>query len=172
MTVVPPAVSSVNIKGMASDELFRLADLAEIANVTPRTVRYYIAQGLLPSPGRLGAGTRYGAEHLARLRLIKKLQDQRLPLADIRHRLDTLSGEQITELAESRVAFPARSASPVAGAARPAPEARNMASRSQWERIVLSPDIELHVRRSRTSATDRRVERLIADARKLIVIDE
>ena len=71
-----------------TDESFRLQDLADAAGVTPRTVRYYIAQGLLPSPGRLGANTRYGREHLERLRLIRRLQDQGLPLAEIRDRVD------------------------------------------------------------------------------------
>jgi DNA-binding transcriptional MerR regulator len=153
---------------MASDELFKLADLAEIAGVTPRTVRYYIAQGLLPSPGRLGPGTRYGAEHLARLRLIKKLQDQHLPLADIRHRLDTLSDEELTELADSRVAVPAIPRNSTMAAARLPADDPKTAERSHWERIILSPDIELHVRRSRTSTINRRVDRLITFARKLI----
>ena len=32
------------------DDPYSLADLARLAGVTPRTVRYYVAQGLLPSP--------------------------------------------------------------------------------------------------------------------------
>src|SRR5690606_39638146 len=43
---------------------------------------------LLPSPGRLGANTRYGREHLDRLHLIRTLQDQGLSLAEIRDRLE------------------------------------------------------------------------------------
>jgi hypothetical protein len=39
--------------------------------------------------------------------------------------------------------------------------------RSQWERIVLEPDVELHVRRPLTRHQNKRVERLIAFAREL-----
>ena len=32
------------------DDPYSLSDLARLADVTPRTVRYYVALGLLPSP--------------------------------------------------------------------------------------------------------------------------
>jgi DNA-binding transcriptional MerR regulator len=76
-----------------------LADLARLADVTPRTIRYYIAQGLLPSPEGSGPAARYGEGHLARLRLIRKLQRQHLPLAEIRARLEVLPDEQVVALA-------------------------------------------------------------------------
>ena len=50
---------------------YSLTQLAKLADVTPRTIRYYISQGLLPSPGQQGPGTQYSDEHLERLRLIK-----------------------------------------------------------------------------------------------------
>ena len=39
--------------------------------------------------------------------------------------------------------------------------------RSQWERVSLTPDIELHVRRPLTRHQNRRVDRLVAIAREL-----
>ena len=74
-------------------------ELADLAGVTPRTVRYYLAQGLLPAVGQGGPGSRYGSDHLARLRLIRRLQGEHLPLAEIRRRLDALDDGQIRELA-------------------------------------------------------------------------
>lgn len=64
-----------------------LIRLAELAEVTPRTVRYYIAQGLLPAPEGAGVAATYGDDHLRRLRQIKELQAQHLPLAEIRSRI-------------------------------------------------------------------------------------
>ena len=42
------------------DDPYSLADLARLADVTPRTVRYYIAQGLLQSPEAAGRATARG----------------------------------------------------------------------------------------------------------------
>ena len=42
---------------MPTENDYSLQDLADLAAVTPRTIRYYVAQGLLPSPGRGGPGT-------------------------------------------------------------------------------------------------------------------
>lgn len=80
-----------------TDITFDLNDLCEQCDVTPRTIRYYIQQGLLPSPG-LGGGARYGPGHLARLRVIRKLQRDHLPLAEIRRGLEGLDDEALQAL--------------------------------------------------------------------------
>src|ERR671913_1542688 len=81
-------------RSVMPDDPYTLIDLARLADVTPRTVRYYVAQGLLPSPEAAGPATRYGEAHLARLRLIKRLQRDHLPLAEIRLRLERLCGDE------------------------------------------------------------------------------
>src|SRR3712207_6391650 len=78
-------------------ESFDLNELSEAAGVTPRTVRYYVQQGLLPSPGTRGPGTRYERAHLDRLQLIRRLQRQHLPLAEIRRRLEALGDDGVRE---------------------------------------------------------------------------
>jgi hypothetical protein len=58
----------------------------------------------------------------------------------------------------------------LANRSAPAPEPSHSPSepsRSQWDRITLTPDIELHVRRPLTRHHNRRVDRLVATARKL-----
>jgi len=60
-----------------------LAELAAKAGMTRRTVRYYIARGLLPGPAGAGRGARYGAGHLERLLEIRRLQDRGLTLDEI-----------------------------------------------------------------------------------------
>jgi DNA-binding transcriptional MerR regulator len=76
-----------------------LSDLVALTGLSPRTIRYYITEGLVPSPGREGAGTRYPDSTLARLRVIGSLKDAHLSLAEIRSHLHELSGDELTELA-------------------------------------------------------------------------
>ena len=59
---------------------YSLAELCDLADVTPRTVRYYVQQGLLRSPDVAGPQTRYEEGHLWRLRSIRQLQREHLPL--------------------------------------------------------------------------------------------
>jgi DNA-binding transcriptional MerR regulator len=86
---------------------YSLTELAGLAGVTPRTVRYYVAQGLLPSPGTSGPGAKYDDGHLDRLRLIRKLQREHLPLAEIRQRLAGLDDETVATLADEPTNTPA-----------------------------------------------------------------
>ena len=79
-------------------ESFDLSELSVAAGVTPRTIRYYVQQGLLPSPGTRGPGTRYDRAHLDRLQLIRRLQREHLPLAEIRKRLEALDDEGVRDL--------------------------------------------------------------------------
>jgi DNA-binding transcriptional MerR regulator len=76
---------------------FDLAELAAAADVTPRTVRYYVQQGLLPAPAARGPGTRYERGYLDRLQLIRRLQREHLPLAEIRKRLDALDDDGVRD---------------------------------------------------------------------------
>jgi len=219
---------------MAVDERYSVTELADLAGVTPRTVRYYLAQGLLPSVGHSGPGSKYDSGHLDRLRLIRRLQAEHLPLAEIRRRLDDLDDDEIRELAGGREPAPppdsaldylrsvlgssetvrptvpsipthpapppllrsqpalrlrhlaemlAPSAAPSAPVGRPdewhgsAPAMATPAAavrpieRSQWERIVLAPDIELHIRRPLARAQNKQVDRLVTIARELLEED-
>jgi DNA-binding transcriptional MerR regulator len=74
-------------EGQAAGEMLTLSELTRAAGVSIRTVRYYIAEGLLPPP--IGAGPRaaYTRGHLDRLRLIARLKDAYLPLKEIRRHL-------------------------------------------------------------------------------------
>jgi DNA-binding transcriptional MerR regulator len=157
-------------------------ELAERARVSVRTVRYYIQQGLLPRQGQTGPGVRYGEDYLSRLRLIRRLQAQHLPLVEIRKQLGSLSDPEM----EAALNAPQSSAidyvrsltgtSPgvVRASSEPrfAPSinlraGRGQEERSHWERIALTEDIELHVRRPLSRHANRRVERLLELARRI-----
>ena len=77
---------------------FDITELCERADVTPRTVHFYVQQGLLPPAGSPGPGARYSEAHVARIKLIRLLQKQHLPLAEIARRTKGLSDEQIAAL--------------------------------------------------------------------------
>jgi len=66
---------------------YRVEQLAAAAGVRVDTVRYYQAQGLLPAPRRAGRHVVYGERHLARLKKIRELQRDGLPLAVIKRML-------------------------------------------------------------------------------------
>ena len=91
---------------MPPDSEYSLQDLVDLAGVTPRTIRYYIVQGLLPSPGKAGPGAIYTDGHLNRLRLIKRLQREHLPLAEIRSRLAALDDATVATLVETPASEP------------------------------------------------------------------
>ncbi len=58
-------------------------------------MRHYIQQGLLPGPNHPGPGARCGEGSLARLRAVRALRRDHLPLAEIRRRLAALSDAEV-----------------------------------------------------------------------------
>lgn len=67
----------------------RIGELAERAEVTPRTVRYYESVGLIPPGEREGKGQHYYTEEtVARLRKIDQLKQLGLTLEEIRDVID------------------------------------------------------------------------------------
>jgi DNA-binding transcriptional MerR regulator len=83
-------------------ELLTIEELAERSGVSIRTIRFYITEGLLPSPLMRGRNAAYTAEALYRLILIQRLKDAHLPLKEIRNQLDALTPERIRQLAEEQ----------------------------------------------------------------------
>jgi DNA-binding transcriptional MerR regulator len=68
---------------VAVNEPMTLAEVAEASGLPARTIRFYIARGLLSGPVKAGRSAAYTAEHLARLDRIKRLQAKGRTLADI-----------------------------------------------------------------------------------------
>jgi DNA-binding transcriptional MerR regulator len=179
-----------------------LLELAKAAGVTPRTIRYYVQQGLLPSPGR-GPGSKYDRNLVERLQLIKLLQRQHLPLAEIRRRLEEISEEGVREqlggppelpLSDSALSYVhaalsttgeslAAAAVPLRRAApQPAMQeqgqpydtttpAKWQVTQSTWERIRLTRDVELNIRRPLSREQNKQVDELIDTARKIFSED-
>ncbi|MGB5892294.1 MAG: MerR family transcriptional regulator [Thermoanaerobaculia bacterium] len=106
---------------MTTDKRYTVGELAELGGVSRRTVRYYVQEGLIPTPLGVGRGAHYGPEHLEQLLRVKSMQERGLSLEEIRQEpLDR----------------------------GPAPKARQIARlvpRSQWVRLELLPGVELHI---------------------------
>src|SRR5215467_3776280 len=79
---------------------FDITELCERADVTPRTVHFYVQQGLLPPAGSPGPGARYGQGHVSRIKLIRLLQREHLPLAEIAKRIKSLTDDQVDALVD------------------------------------------------------------------------
>lgn len=106
------------------EDRYSLSDLTELAGVSARTVRYYIAEGLLPPPALAGSRSYYTDAHRDRLQLIGLLKDAYLPLKEIRRRLAGLSDDDVrVALVEAGVSTPmgVASAAPAAFGPRSAP---------------------------------------------------
>lgn len=83
---------------MMMQQEYLIQDLADLAEVSPRTIRYYTQEGILPEPINRGKFAYYTEEHLDRLALIRHLKDTYLPLKEIRQMMASLSWAEVRDL--------------------------------------------------------------------------
>ena len=100
-----------------------------------RTVRYYVQEGLLPSPLGVGRGRHNDQLHLDRLLRVKALQEAGRSLDEIRALAQTPA--RPSTLLETAPGFPA--------ALTAASSLPLTIRRSTWRRLELAPGVELHV---------------------------
>lgn len=79
------------------DGLRTVDELAAEAGLTVRTTRYYASLGLLPPPTKRGRMAWYDDAHLARLEMIRALQDHGFTLQAIERYLASLPGDAAIE---------------------------------------------------------------------------
>lgn len=183
---------------MSMEQDYTIGELADLAGVTPRTIRYYISIGLLPAPAQVGPRSTYGRGVLQRLRLIRRLQEDHLPLGEIGTRMaglddaavdSALAADQVTpsdsaieyirRLRTGQVGPPSATDQPRALAKTLsvpiAPQPRvdpGAIQRTQWERVALSENVELHIRRPLGRLDNKRVERLVRLGREILEEDQ
>ncbi len=180
---------------MADSSRFTISELAEAAGTTPRTVRYYTAEGLLPPPDSRGRFAIYSTDHLDILVLINRLKQAFQPLNAIRERLNGLKAADIRSIlsraegrppAESLNDLLVESAELIRGRKAKAQRAQNPQDQSSrytemsvsgelsefssevWERTILAPGIELQVRLPLAIGIEARLAELIARAHELL----
>ena len=98
---------------MSRDGLLKMAELSEQSGVSPATIKHYLREGLLGEGDEIVKTSRnmayYPPEFVARLRLIKRLQEERyMPLKVIREVLDDGDGllEAMVEMQTSGERIP------------------------------------------------------------------
>ena len=83
-------------------EHLSVEQFAERLGMSVRTVRFYAGRGLLPPPRREGRQGYYGADHIARLELVRELQSHGFTLSAIEGYLENIpsdaSPEQVTPM--------------------------------------------------------------------------
>lgn len=120
----------------ASAEQFSIDELSSLAGVTPRTVRYYIAENLVSRPQGEKRGAYYERRHLEQLLLIRRWTEAGVSL------------ERVREL--------------IAGAPEdPAPRAAAPGSVQVWSRVTLVDGLELHVEPGRSGLAPDQLRALV-----------
>jgi DNA-binding transcriptional MerR regulator len=187
---------------------YSINELARKADVSVRTIRFYINEGLLPAAQMRGRYAVYTEEYLDRLELIRRLKDSFLPLKEIRATLMSLSWEEVrATLADLRQQdaglAPSPSASQKQAAGRQIRESRSSAldyisdlltstpanrplppraaapnqsappapppstGQETWQRVILAPGVELHLRQPLPQEDQPKIEALIRLGNKL-----
>jgi DNA-binding transcriptional MerR regulator len=135
--------------------------LATQAGVTDRTVRGYLELGILLPSAFKGRRTRYGAEHLARLRAIVALRKEGLGLDAIRLRLTTLAPADLE-------AYLQPSPAPLDAHTAIAASSTELPTSAPWHRIALSAGVEIHIRADVGPAVRNAVQQVVE---QLVVAD-
>lgn len=129
---------------MDDPERIGIDELADRGGVSRRTVRYYVQEGLLPTPLGVGRGRHYDRSHLERLLQVKALQEAGRSLDEIRSSLEAHEGR--AQAWATRLPQPSPAAVP----------------RSVWRRLQLAPGVELHVSQDITLPAPGRLDELSA----------
>lgn len=170
-----------------SDRSYLIHELAEITGVSLRTIRFYIEKGLLPEPPVKGRYAAYSDEYVDRIKLIRLLKNQRLPLDEIREQIAGLSHDEVREalkrVDDRRAAGPQK---PLPGVKRETGLIREvndyLNSRRPvgvkplfhgkvWERVIIGPGIELHIHRTVDARQIRKIQEIIDFARRKLKED-
>lgn len=151
-----------------------MAELARRSGVTRETIHFYLREGLLPRPEKGGRTVAYyGDAHLERLRLIRRLREEKyLPIAVIRRLLESPAAERdVDVLADVLHLIPpedeaARAPSPDALAEAEARRLLGPTTAAQKARATISDPAERRVLRVVDEALG-----LEAEARRLTLED-
>ena len=118
---------------MNESKTFTLDEIAALAELPRRTVRYYIQSGLIDRPQGVGKGAYYTQSHVEQLLLVRKWQ------------LAGLSLERIGELLKQQAAGPLP------------PTPRRAGTVEVWSHLVISDGVELNLEPSRAGLSPEQI---------------
>ncbi len=120
----------------STSQRYAIDELSTLAGVTPRTVRYYIAQGLVDRPAGEKRGAHYLPRHLEQLLLIRRWTEAGLSL------------DRIRELIAGAPQDPPRRAAPPG-------------SVEVWSRMTLADGLEVQVEPGRAGLSPEQMRALV-----------
>lgn len=180
--------------GDEAEATMSIAELAEQAGVTSRTIRYYVAEGVLPPPSGRGQRRAYGPEHFRLLGAIREWKAQYLPLHEIRKRLaSTANGPAHAPVVVANVPAAAvataqpssmapsfRVAASVVGASQQEPPVGfgpppatgrielHEPPETVWHRVNIASGVEIHYRDTDNPRLAAAIKRLLHEAGDII----
>jgi len=86
-------MSAAPREALEQPALLTLEELTERVDMSVRNVRFYTSKGLVPPPLRQGRSGYYSADHVARLELVRALQDHGFTLSAIKGYIDRIPGD-------------------------------------------------------------------------------
>ena len=117
---------------------YSIDEISTLAGMTPRTVRYYIAEGLLDRPEGERRGAHYLPRHLEQLLQIRRWTEAGLSLERIReHRAGALED--------------------------PPPRPLRTGAVEVWSRVMLADGLELHLEPTRAGLSPEQVRTLVGE---------
>ena len=139
---------------MTSAARYAIGDLARLAGVSRRTVRYYVQENLIPPPLGVGRGNHYSAEHLDRILRVKAMQE---------------AGKSLDEIRDPRGRGYRHAALLPRPASDPIPEGAAAPERSIWRRLTLAPGVELQIAGNVRLPSPGRLQELAAWCRQHLI---
>ena len=131
-----PTHDDSSLPDTPADDRLTLDDLASLTGTTPRTVRFYIQQGLVSRPEGAKRGAFYLRRHVEQLLMIRRWTDAGLSL------------DRIREL--------------VAGAPEdPPPQPARPGSVEVWSRVTLADGLEVNLEPGRAGLSPEQVRALV-----------
>ncbi len=125
---------------------YSISEVAALTNCTKRTIRYYVQLNLIPPPVTSGRNSFYDDNHVRLIKLIKKLQDEYLPLSKIKDIID--DKKNLNRYLKS----PGKS---------PAGSPEFSAVRQRMIRVSISPDVEIHFKDYLPGTLKNKIEKII-----------
>ncbi len=139
---------AAHVTGLVDAAGMRPTNASARAAPSARSVRFYVANGLLDRPEGTGTAATYGYRHLLQLLAIKIRQREGRTLEYIKQELRDVAGDAL----ERRVA---QSLAPALGVgADTTALTRDDDGPSAWRRLPVADGIELHVRDDSPAARD------------------
>jgi hypothetical protein len=139
---------AAHVSGLVDSVGVRPTNASARAAPSARSIRYYIANGLLDRPEGTGTSATYGYRHFLQLLAVKIRQREGATLETIKGEMKELTGDAL----ERRVA------TALAAALGATAETRRTNADSDgpstWRRVVVADGVELHIREDSPSAGD------------------